>query len=422
MKRVGNQFQIQGLNVTDICKEFGTPLYVYDADKMEEQVRKFKTAFSGVKHQVKFACKSLTNLSVMKIMRVLGTGLDTVSLQEIRMGLSVGYKPEQIVFTPNCVDFSEIEEAVELGVMINIENIPNLIKFGKKYGGNKPVFVRMNPFIMAEMNSEKVDWWHKQSKFGISVKQLEEAHDIISEYDMNVCGIHIHSSSVIMNPEIFMKGAEAVFELAKQFKDLKFVDFGGGIKVKYKPEDEVIDVNALGEGLKKLVDKFEKETNKEIELWFEPGRYLVSECGHLLVEANVIKNNGTRDFVGVNSGFNHLIRPMMYDSYHEIINVTNPDGKPNTYTVVGNICEIDNFAVDRALPEVREYDILSIENAGAYGYSMASNYNSRFRPAEVIIYNGQALLSRKRDTYEDLVKNQIVLDIKEEELLKKELI
>ncbi|BDD07273.1 diaminopimelate decarboxylase [Aureibacter tunicatorum] len=416
MKRVDNHFEIQGIKVDKICQEFGTPLYVYDADTIVGQLSKFRKAFEGVDFKVKYACKALTNLSIVKLMKTLGTGLDTVSIPEVKMGLSVGFEPEEIIFTPNAVDFSEIEEAVELGVHINIENMSNLERFAKKYGNTKPCCVRMNPFIMAESNSEKVEWWHKQSKFGISIKQIDDVKELVKEYGLVINGIHIHSSSVIMNPEIFIKGVQNVFEVAERFENLDYIDFGGGIKVLHKEDDEIINIFDLGKGLKEELAKFEERYGKKVQLWFEPGRFLVSDSGTLFTEVKIRKNNGHREFAGTDSGFNQLIRPMMYDAYHEIVNTSNPDGEEQMYTIVGNICEIDNFAVDRNMPEIREGDILAIKNAGAYGYSMASNYNSRMRPAEVMIVNGEAKLVRKRDTYEDLVKNQIVIDFDKESL------
>ncbi len=402
-------YRVQGIDVKDLCEEFGTPLYVYNAEVIERQVTSFKNAFSQIKSKVKYACKANSNLSILKEMLNNGTGLDTVSIPEIQMGIMVGFKPEEIVFTPNCVDFSEIESAVELGVNINIENLPNLEKFGKKYGNSVPCFVRLNPSIHAQMNSDKVDWWHKQSKFGISADQLDKVKKIEKDYNLNIHGLHIHSSSVIMSPEIFIEGAKSVFNIVKQFKNIKYIDFGGGIKVDVGDEKEVINLNALGKELEPVFKQFCIEYGTDIELWFEPGRYLICESGTLFTECNMIKKNGGTSFVGTDSGFNQLIRPMFYNAYHEIVNTSNPNGKEQKYTVVGNICEIDNFAIDRNLNAVSEKDIIAIKTAGAYGYSMASNYNSRYRPAEVLVKNKKAYLIRKKDSFDDLIKNQIII-------------
>lgn len=410
MKQQNDTRTIQNIPVADLAEQFGTPLYVYDTDIIKEHLDRFREGFSSVDLKIKYACKALTNMSVMNFLRTQGTGLDTVSLAEIRMGLTVGFKPQEIVFTPNCVDFSEIEEAVDFGVKINIENLSNLEKFGKRYGNKVAVCIRLNPQIAAQSNSDKVDWWHKQSKFGISIDQIDDVKKLEDQYDLNIDGIHIHSSSVIMSPEIFINGARAVFDIAMRFKNLQFIDFGGGIKVDVGDGNEVIDVKELGKLLDIEFSTFCQKYGRKLELWFEPGRYLVGNAGYLITTCVVRKRNGGSEFIGVDSGFNHLIRPMMYGAYHEIVNASNPDGELQKYTVVGNICEIDNFAVDRMLPETNEGDLIVIKSAGAYGYSMASNYNSRFRPAEVMIRNGCVHLVRKRDEYEDLVKNQIVVD------------
>ena len=409
MELINNKYCIQGIDVKDICNEFGTPLYVYDSDIIHRQVNHFRNAFKQINCKIKYACKANTNLSILKEMLNHGAGLDTVSVPEIKMGILVGFKAKEIVFTPNCVDFSEIEEAVKLGVNINIENLPNLEKFGARYGNTVPCFVRLNPGIHAQMNSDKVDWWHKQSKFGISAEQIKKVKELEKKYDLHIHGLHIHSSSVIMSPEIFIEGAKSIFNIVKQFKNIKYIDFGGGIKVDVGDNKEVINLNALGEQLNPIFEDFCKEYGTDIELWFEPGRFLICEAGILFTECNMVKENGGTSFVGINSGFNQLIRPMFYNAYHEIVNISNLKGVEKQYTVVGNVCEIDNFAINRTINEVNEKDIIAIKTAGAYGYSMASNYNSRFRPAEILIKNNTAQLIRKRDSFEDLIKNQIVI-------------
>ncbi len=411
MEQKENSYFIQGIDVQNICREFGTPMFVYDADHMKHQVETFKKGFEKVDLRIKFACKSLTSLAVMKLMKSYGTGLDTVSIPEIKMGLMAGFAPDDIVFTPNCVDFSEIEQGVDLGARVNLENISNLEKFGKKYKGSVPCSIRLNPHVATEDNTGKVEEWHKQSKFGISAFQLEEVRRIEKEYDLNIQGIHIHSSSVIMSPEVFLKGASTVFDIAKKFSNLEFIDFGGGIKLPVGDGNEVIDIVALGSKLDTAFQEFCTAYGRKLELWFEPGRFLVGNSGVLFARCVTRKTNGHKEFVGLNTGFNHLIRPMFYNAFHEIINVSNPNGKLETYNVVGNICEIDTFANDRKLPQVREKDLIGIKSAGAYGYSMASTYNSRYRPAEVLVINGEAKLIRKRDTFEDLIRNQINIHI-----------
>ena len=411
MDIINSRYKIQGVDVEQICKKFGTPLYVYDADHIAGQVRAFKEAFSGVPARIKYACKACSNINILKLMKKLGTGLDTVSPAEIRLGLSAGFDPEEIVFTPNCVDFSEIEQAVETGTAMNIESISSLEKFARKFGPRVPICIRLNPNISSQVNTDKVDWWHNQSKFGISLSQLATVQKLEADPGLKINGVHIHSSSVIMSPEVFTEGARAVFDIAATFKHLEFIDFGGGVKVDVGDGNAVIDLREIGKALEALYADFRRKIGREIEIWFEPGRYLVGNSGILLTECAVIKKNEAVDFVGVNSGFNHLIRPMFYDAYHEIVNLSNPAGKPQKYTVVGNLCEIDNLGQGRMLNEVREKDLIAVKSAGAYGFSMASSYNSRPRPAEVLVINGRAHLIRRKETYADMVKNMVEIDL-----------
>ncbi len=411
MQSLEGKYFINEVNVEELRKTYGTPLYVYDGQAIENQINVFKNAFSGVDLNIKYACKALTNLSILKLMRKNGLGLDTVSIPEIRMGLEMGFEPSQIVFTPNCVDFEEIVQGVDLGVQINIENISNLEKFGKKYGGSVPVCIRLNPNISVQQNADKVSWWHNQSKFGISVDQLPLVKELEEKYAMSINGIHIHSSSVIMSTDVFLKASQTVFDIAMDFKNLAFVDFGGGIKLDVGDGNEVVDLPVLAAAFQQQFKSFCDRYGRSLALWFEPGRYLVGNAGYLLTTCQLRKRNGGTEFAGVDSGLNHLIRPMFYGAYHGVINASNPSGTLNKYTIVGNICEIDNLAKDRMLPEVREGDLIVFQSAGAYGFSMASNYNSRFRPAEVLVYNGKSHLIRKRETFDDLLRNQVVLTL-----------
>lgn len=402
------QFNIQGIGVNDLAKEFGTPLYVYDGNKIIAQLEKLRQAFQ-IKVNIKFAVKALTNISVLSLLKKNGAGADVVSIQEARLALLAGFDAKDIMFTPNNVDFGEIQEAVALGTEITLDNLSSLEKFGQAYGFTQPVALRLNPHIMAGGNL-KISTGHKQSKFGISIQQMPEILSMVEKYNLQISGLHIHTGSEIKDVGVFMQMAEILFGLADQFAHLKFLDFGGGYKVAYKSSDQVTDLDALGKSLSQALLDYNQRSGRNIELRLEPGKFLVSEAGYLITTATVVKETPSSTFVGVNSGLNHLIRPMMYDAYHEIINGSNIDGPMHTYTIAGNICETDNFGVDRQLPKVTEGDLIIILNAGAYGFTMASNYNSRFKPAEVLIYNGKARLIRSRDTFEDLVKNQIRLD------------
>lgn len=397
--------KIQSLPVADICKQFGTPLYIYDAEKITSQVDNLRKAFEGADLKIKFAMKALTNISILKLLNKQGVGVDAVSINEARIALRAGISPADINFTPSGVDFSEIKEGVELKLNVNLDNLSSLEKFGKEYGNKYPCGIRLNPHIMAGGNI-KISTGHVNSKFGISIQQLDDIKRIVEKYSIVLQGLHIHTGSEIVETEVFMQMSEIFFGIAKDLGPLKFIDFGGGFKVAYKKGDKVTDLPAIGSKLAEKFTAFKKETGRHLQLWIEPGKYLVSEAGCLVARTNVVKETPTLTFVGLDSGLNHLIRPMMYNAWHEIVNISNPGGPLKTYTVVGNICETDTLGSDRQLNEVREGDLLAIENAGAYGFSMASNYNSRFRPAEVLVLNDKAHLIRERDTLEDILRGQ----------------
>ncbi|WP_226389623.1 diaminopimelate decarboxylase [Penaeicola halotolerans] len=399
-------YALQGIPFTQLAAEYGSPLYVYDGEKIQSQVKRLQSAFSGVDLKIKYATKALSNVNILKLMKQFGTGLDAVSLEEVKLGLHAGFTAEEILYTPNCVSFEEIQEAVKLGVMINLDNIPMLERFGTVYGDSVPVCIRINPHIMAGGNS-KISVGHIDSKFGISILQLKHVLKVVAAHNMHVVGLHVHTGSDILDADVFLQGAEILFEAAMEFKELNFLDFGGGFKVGYRAGDITTDIEDVGTKVTSAFKAFCAQYGKKLELWFEPGKFLVSECGYLLTTANVVKPTPASTFVGVDSGLNHLIRPMLYDAYHEIYNASNPSGTERVYSIVGYICETDTLGADRKLTEVTEGDIIVIKNAGAYGFSMASNYNSRLRPAEVLVYKGKAHLIRKRETFEELLANQL---------------
>jgi diaminopimelate decarboxylase len=409
MKLTNGRYTIDGVDVLELAENFDTPLYVYSAEKMHDQFKTLQEAFPGVKLGLHYACKALSNINVLKLMKSFGTGLDAVSIQEVWLGLKAGFEPSEILYTPNGVSMDEIEMAINEGVKINIDNISILEQFGAKYGNKVPVCIRVNPHIMAGGNT-KISTGHIDSKFGISYYQLRHVERVVKLYDINVEGLHMHTGSDILDAEVFLRGAELLFEAAAGFKDLRYMDFGSGFKVAYKENDITTNIKDIGNKIAERFKKFCSEYGRELELWFEPGKFLVSESGFFLVKTNVVKQTTSTMFAGVDSGLNHLIRPMLYDAYHHITNVSNPQGVERIYAVVGYICETDTFGWDRKLNEVREGDILAFHNAGAYGFSMASNYNSRFRPAEVLILDGKAHLIRKRETIEDILNNQIELN------------
>ena len=393
-----------------IAAEFESPVYVYDAEKIVSQYHRLTNAFGKIKQlRINYAVKALSNISILKLFKSLGSGLDTVSIQEVRLGLKAGFDPSMIIYTPNGVSLEEIEDASKLGVQINIDNLSILEQFGTRHP-KVPVCIRINPHVMAGGNSN-ISVGHIDSKFGISIHQIPHLLRIVENTGMNINGIHMHTGSDILDIEVFLYASEILFDTAKHFKDLEFLDFGSGFKVPYKEGDIETDIEELGEKLTKKFKTFCKEYGRELTLTFEPGKFLVSEAGKFVVRVNVIKQTTSTVFAGVDSGFNHLIRPMFYGSQHVIRNISNSKGKERFYSVVGYICETDTFATNRRIPEIKEGDLLCFSNAGAYCFSMASNYNSRYRPAEVLWYKGEAHLIRKREVFEDLVRNLVEVEI-----------
>ncbi|MFH6768302.1 diaminopimelate decarboxylase [Gaetbulibacter aquiaggeris] len=397
-----------------IAENFGSPVYVYDAEKIAFQYKRLTDAFIEVKHlKINYAVKALSNISVLKYFNILGAGIDTVSIQEVQLGLAAGFLPEQIIFTPNGVSLSEIEEATKLGVQINIDNLSILEQFGTKHP-HIPVCIRINPHVMAGGNSN-ISVGHIDSKFGISIHQIPHLLRIIENTKMNINGIHMHTGSDILDIDVFLYASEILFETAKQFKNLEFIDFGSGFKVPYKIGDIETNIEELGKKLSEKFNSFCKEYGKDLTLAFEPGKFLVSEAGYFLTHVNAVKQTTSTVFAQVDSGFNHLIRPMLYGSHHDIINISNPKGRERFYTVVGYICETDTFGNNRRINEINEGDVLCFKNAGAYCFSMSSNYNSRYRPAEILWHNKKAHLIRQRETFDDILKNQVEIDFKSKE-------
>jgi diaminopimelate decarboxylase len=391
-------------------EKYGSPLYIYDADTIVKQYHKLKNAFDGVDVKLHYALKALNNINILRLLKNEGSGLDAVSIEEIHLGLRAGFDASEIMYTPNCVSFEEIEEAIAIGVHLNIDNLSILEKFGSKYGDKIPCCVRINPHIMAGGNSN-ISVGHIDSKFGISIHQLRHIERIANNYNIQITGLHMHTGSDILDPDVFLRGAELLYEAALQFKHLKFLDFGSGFKVGYKEGDIVTDIQLIGKKIAASFRAFCEKYGRELELWFEPGKFIVSESGKLLVTVNTIKQTTSMVFIGVNSGQNHLIRPMFYNAYHHIENISSPDAPKKLYTVVGNICESDTFGFDRMISEVKEGDTLCISNAGAYSFTMSNQYNARIRPAEALIYNGTTHLIRKRETLEDIYRNEVEIKL-----------
>jgi len=400
---------VNNKKLLQLAAKYGSPLYVYDTEEIISQYNSIIKAFAGVKNvKINYAVKALSNINILKVFKQLKSGLDTVSIQEVKLGLLAGFDPKNIIYTPNGVSIEEIEKVAKLGVQINIDNLSILELFGQRHP-ETPVCIRINPHVMAGGHS-KISVGHIDSKFGISIHQVPHIQRVVENTGMYINGIHMHTGSDILDIDTFILATEILFNTAKHFNALEFIDFGSGFKVPYKEGDISTDIDQLGKQLSVRFNEFCKEYGKELTIMFEPGKFLVSKSGSFLAKVNVIKQTTSTVFAGIDSGFNHLIRPMMYNSYHHITNISNPKGKERYYSVVGYICETDTFASNRRISEITEDDILCFHNTGAYCYSMASNYNSRCRPAEVMLHKEQEYLIRKRETFDDILKNQEIID------------
>lgn len=410
MKLIDEKYQLTGgPDPLELCQKYGTPLYVYESEVMKTQFERLKNAFDVPHLELKYAVKALSNLSVLRLFKKWGAGLDCVSINEVQLGLRAGFSPADITFTPNFASIEEFGEAVAAGVKIIVDSIPMLENWGLHFS-HYPIGLRINPHILAGGNYQ-ISTGHIDSKFGISFHQLPHAQRVISSQGLKINGIHMHNGSDILDVGVFLEGAEILFDAARKFPDIEYIDLGSGFKVPYKDDDIETDIEEFGERMSARFREFCQEYGRDLTLAFEPGKYLVSQAGLFFARCTSVKQTTATVFAGLDTGLNHLIRPMMYGSYHKIVNVTAPTFKPRIYTVVGNICETDTFGADRRIPEVVETDILCFFNAGAYGWMMSSNYNSRFRPAEVLILDGRDHLIRRRETMADLLKNQVEIEI-----------
>ena len=391
----------------EVSKKHGLPVYVYDKGKIISQFYRLKDAFKNIDNlHINYAAKALSNINILKVIKEIGCGIDAVSIQEVELALFAGFKADQIFYTPSGVELNEIKKAFKLGVQINIDNISALKKIAENLSNIK-IGIRINPNVKAGGNL-KISVGDSESKFGLNTYEIEKAKKIISEKNISVNGLHIHTGSDIEDVNSFLKACDVLFKQSEGFKDLEFLDFGSGFKVKYFENDSETDIKKLG---KKLGDKFVefnyKRKNK-IRMHLEPGKFLVSECGYFLTKVNYVNNRINKNFIHVNSGLNHFVRPMFYGSKHSIENISSNSNEIKNYSVVGYICETDTFSENVNLKKTNEGDILCFKNAGAYCFSMSSNYNSRFRPPEVLFSNNEIKLIRKRESFKDLIRNQSV--------------
>jgi diaminopimelate decarboxylase len=399
----------------ELIETYGSPLYVYNENILRERCRELKGLVSYENFSVNYSVKANGNLHLLKIVREEGLKADAMSPGEMYVEAMAGFKPEDILFVSNNVSAEEMKYAIDRDILVSVDSLSQLEMYGQINRGGK-ICIRFNPEVGAG-HHEKVVTGGKKTKFGVAIADIPKVKAILAEYDLTLVGINQHIGSLFMEGDKYIEGAASIFEVAKSFEDLEFIDMGGGFGIPYHKYEgqERLDLGVLGSHLDKVMHEFARMYGKAITFKVEPGRYVAAECGVLLGTVHSIKENFGVTYVGTDLGFNVLKRPVMYDSHHDIEVYPGQVGAPETVynpddleqvTVVGNICESgDIMAKDRALPPIKEQSILGVLDAGAYGYCMASNYNNRLRPAEVLIKaDGSHQLIRKRDTFEDIVR------------------
>lgn len=395
----------------ELLDKFGSPLYIYQENVLRDRCRKLMQMIHHDKVIVHYSAKANTNIALLKIIREEGLCADAMSAGEIFSEEKAGFTPDKIFFVCNNIDEEEMMFAVKKGLKISVDSLSQLEMFGRLNPGGK-VAVRINPGF-GKGHHEKVVTGGDKTKFGVYHSDVEKIKAIAAKYNLHIMGINMHIGSNFFEPEAYIEAVKVILGIARQFEELEFIDAGGGFGIGYKAEEENLDVLALGDKLTSVLKDWMKEYGKEITFAMEPGRYVVCESGIILTKVHSTKlnpGNPPRKFIGTDTGFNVLARPIMYDSYHEIINASNMNTEEKeTVDICGNICESgDLLARDRELAPTKEGDTLAILDAGAYGFTMSSNYNCRLKPAEVLITeDGDAKLIRERETLDDLLKHQI---------------
>ncbi|HEY4503236.1 MAG TPA: diaminopimelate decarboxylase [Candidatus Paceibacterota bacterium] len=368
--------------LAQITKETGTPIYLYDSLIIQSKCRELSKNLPGM--NLYYACKANTNPEIIKIIYKEGFGIETVSPGEIRIAKKADVPVSKIIFTCSNISEQELTSVIKQGIKVHLDSLQQVLVVGKNFPGTE-ISVRLNQGIGAGHHSHVITGG-PDSKFGIDISQIKDLKKIAQKYNLKITGLHQHIGSNVLDALILSKAMKKLLTTALLFPELKYLDFGGGFGIAYNKADKNLDVKKFGIEVKKIISDFSKKLGRKLEISFEPGRYPVAEAGSLLVEVTDIKKNPSKKFIGVNSGFNHLIRPAIYDSYHEIENVSNPKGKKEKVTIAGNVCESgDVFAKNRLIAKVKIGDILVIKNTGAYGYAMSSEYNSRPRPKELLL-------------------------------------
>ena len=406
---------IGGADACDIANEFGTPLYVIDENRIRDNYQRFYNAFSKYypNFKVFYACKANTNLSVLKILEEEGCCIDAVSPGEVYISRKMGFSGDRILFTGNNITNEELKFVLDQGAVLNIDSVSALKRLSEIIDPNGlKISFRVNPMVGAGHHDHCITGG-VMSKFGIMDSEAVEVYELAKELGFNPIGMHSHIGSGILDPEPFKLAIESTIDIAGKVHqeagiDFEFVDFEGGVGIPYTPEENIVDIDTFAkENIALFKEKLKEYDMGNPTMYLEPGRYIVGDASDLLVRVNSVKQS-YRKFIGVDAGFNTLLRPAMYDSYHHIV-VANKMNEPDTEKVdiAGNVCESgDLFARDRPVPDIEEGDLLAILNAGAYGFTMSSNYNSRPLTPEVLVKDGKCYLVREEETFDDLMAKQ----------------
>ena len=384
-----------------VADTFGTPTYVYEERIIRRQCQILKDSLSGLRTRLLYAMKANPHPAILQIIRSEGIGIDAVSPGELHLALKVGFEPVDILYTANNMSDEEMHAVVKTGVLLNLGELSRLERFGEAYP-ESPVCVRLNPQV-GSGHHQHVITAGKRTKFGVPIEEIDTIQEIAGRYRLHVVGLHQHIGSGIPSMQVLADAIEVLLRTAEEFDGLQFLNLGGGLNIPYRPEDSPVDIQNFGSSMAAMLK--ERPGIEHLAYWLEPGRFFVAESGTLLVRANTVKESNGLTFAGTDSGMNQLVRPTVYGAYHEIYNLSNPNGALQPYEVVGNICESgDVFAHNRPVQKIREGDVLAIMDAGAYGMSMASEYNLRPRPAEVLIReDGYAIEIQPRMSSTELV-------------------
>lgn len=411
MKILDNQLYFGEHSAEELCHRFGTPLYVYEEEVVRRQYRQLVDQFEYAATRIHYAVKANYNPQLLRILLEEGCGADTVSQFEVRLCLELGFRPEDIIFTGDNSDEAEMRYCLENQVLINVGSLDQLNQLGELAPGSR-VCARINPNVGAGHHSHCITGGPK-TKFGIYHDQLDKIVETAARHRLKLVGLHSHIGTGILEAEKFLEAMDITLGVAKQVSGLEFVDFGGGIGIPYRESQKALDLADFGAKVSKHFADFSTKYGRALELKIEPGRFLVCQAGTLLARVVGQKDTPAFHFVGCDTGFNHLIRPMAYGSYHRIMNASRVEGKNVSSVLCGNICESGDVFTqgeggfeEREVSELKRGDIVALMDAGAYGMSMSMQYNMRSRPAEILIpASGEPRKIRERESYDDIMRN-----------------